>query len=155
MKTVCPKRSRCSTEYYKTVTLAILCFWGRCKDLQRQGQVNHVFCLRGVMCINLSENDSPIKLYQMNNIPEFPSESGIDNQIVNMVFFCIYYQTIHLFAVTLSFSFSRESLFSNFPAVNAPPYYSLQPQIRFTDPDFLFILPFYDRGCQMATTPKG
>ena len=31
------------------------------------------------MCINLSENDSPIKLYQMNNIPEFPSESGIDN----------------------------------------------------------------------------
>ena len=24
--------------------------WGKCKDLQRQGQVNHVFCLGGVVC---------------------------------------------------------------------------------------------------------
>ena len=39
------------------------------------------------------------------------------------------------------------SVKDNFPAINAPPYYSLQPQIRFTDPDFLFILPFYDHGC--------
>ena len=37
--------------------------WGKCKDLQRQGQVNHVFCLGGVVCIKLSENGSPIKLY--------------------------------------------------------------------------------------------
>ena len=37
--------------------------WGKCKNLQRQGQVNHVFCLGGVVCIKLSKNGSPIKLY--------------------------------------------------------------------------------------------
>ena len=53
--------------------------WGKCKDLQRQGQVNHVFCLGGVVCIKLSENGSPIKLYHMNDIPDFPSESSVEN----------------------------------------------------------------------------
>ena len=36
--------------------------WGKCKDLQRQDLVNHVFCLGGVVCIKLSENGSPVKL---------------------------------------------------------------------------------------------
>ena len=53
--------------------------WVKCKDLQRQGQVNHVFCLGGVVCIKLPENGSPIKLYRMNDVPEFPSESGVEN----------------------------------------------------------------------------
>ena len=48
--------------------------WGRCKDLQRQGQINHSFCLGGVLCIKLSENGNPIKPYHMNDIPDFPSE---------------------------------------------------------------------------------
>ena len=46
--------------------------WDKWKDLQRQGQVNHAFSLGGVVCIKLSENGSPTKLYQMNNIPDFP-----------------------------------------------------------------------------------
>ena len=46
-----------------------------------------------------------------------------------------------------------ECLFYKFPAVNAPPYCSLQPQTWFTDQIFIFILLFDDRGCKMATTP--
>ena len=56
-------------------------------DLQRQGQVNHDFCLGGVVCIKASENGSPIKLYLMNDISDFPSESSTENKIVNMVIF--------------------------------------------------------------------
>ena len=68
----------------KVFVLVSLCpyyryIWGKCKDLQRQGQVNHVFCLGGVVCIKLPENGSPIKLYRMNDVPEFPSESGVEN----------------------------------------------------------------------------
>ena len=37
------------------------------------------FCLGGVVCIKLSENGSPIKLYHMNGIPDFPSESSVEN----------------------------------------------------------------------------
>ena len=61
--------------------------WGKYKDLQRQGQVNHVLCLGSVVCIKLSENGGPIKPYYINDIPYFPSESIIENYIVNMVIF--------------------------------------------------------------------
>ena len=61
--------------------------WGKCKDLQRQGQVNHVFCLGGVVYIKLPENVSPTKPYHMNDIPDFRSESSIEDYIVNMVVF--------------------------------------------------------------------
>ena len=37
------------------------------------------FCLGGVVCIKLSENGSPIKLYHMKDVPDFPSESSIEN----------------------------------------------------------------------------
>ena len=50
---------------------------GKCSDLQRQDQVNHVFCLGGIVCIKLSENGSPVKLYHMNDMPGFPFESSI------------------------------------------------------------------------------
>ena len=68
----------------KVFVLISLCpyyryIWGKCKDLQRQDQVNHVFCLGGVVCIKLSENGSPIKLYHMNDIPKFPSVSSVEN----------------------------------------------------------------------------
>ena len=46
-----------------------------------------IFCLGGVVCIKLSENGSPIKLYHINDIPDFPTESRVENQIVNMVLF--------------------------------------------------------------------
>ena len=68
----------------KVFVLISLCpyyryIWGKCKDLQRQDQVNHVFCLGVVVCIKLSENGSPIKLYHMNDIPKFPSVSSVEN----------------------------------------------------------------------------
>ena len=53
--------------------------WVKYKDFQWQGQGNHAFCLGGVVCIKLFENGSPIKLYHMNDIPDFPSESSIEN----------------------------------------------------------------------------
>ena len=53
--------------------------WGKCKDLQRQGKVQHVFCLGGIVCIKLSENGSPVKLNHISDIPNFPSDSDIEN----------------------------------------------------------------------------
>ena len=73
--------------------------WGKCKDLQRQGQVNHVFCLGGVVCIKLSENGSPIKLYHMNNIPDFPSQSSVENEI------SVYIMKPFIFLLMPSFNF--------------------------------------------------
>ena len=32
-----------------------------------------------VISIKLSENGSPIKLYHMDDIPDFPSESSVEN----------------------------------------------------------------------------
>ena len=37
------------------------------------------FCLGGVVWIKLSKNSSPIKLYHMNDTPDFSSESSTDN----------------------------------------------------------------------------
>ena len=42
------------------------------------GRVNF-FCLGSVVCIKLSENGSQIKLYHMNDNPDFPSESNVEN----------------------------------------------------------------------------
>ena len=44
--------------------------WGKCKDLLRQGKIHHVFCRGGIVCIKLSENGSPVKLYH-TIIPAF------------------------------------------------------------------------------------
>ena len=53
--------------------------WGKCKDLQRQGKVHHVFCLGGIVCIKLSENGCPVKLHHISDIPNFPLDSHIEN----------------------------------------------------------------------------
>ena len=53
--------------------------WGKCKDLQRQRKVHHVFCLGGIVIIKLSENGSPIKLHHISDIPNFPSDSDNEN----------------------------------------------------------------------------
>ena len=37
--------------------------WGKCKDLQRQGKVHHVFCLGGIVCINYRRMEA-----QLNSI---------------------------------------------------------------------------------------
>ena len=49
--------------------------WVKCKDLQRQGQVNHGFCLGGTVCTKLSEKGSPIKLCHLSDILDSPSAS--------------------------------------------------------------------------------
>ena len=51
----------------------------KCNDAQKQGQINAAFCEGGIVCIKLSENGSPIKLYHINDIPDFPSESSTEN----------------------------------------------------------------------------
>ena len=53
--------------------------WGKCKDLQRQGKVHHVFCLGDIVCIKLLENGSPVKLHHIRDIPNFPLDSDIEN----------------------------------------------------------------------------
>ena len=45
------------------------------------------FLSRRCSMIKLFKNGSPIKLYYMNDIPDFPSESSIENEIVNMTLF--------------------------------------------------------------------
>ena len=51
----------------------------KCKDLQMQGKVHHVFCLFSIVCIKSSENGSPIKLHHISDIPNFSSDSDIEN----------------------------------------------------------------------------
>ena len=53
--------------------------WGKCKDLKRQGDVHHVFCLGGIVSVKLSEKGSPVKLHHISDIPNFPSDSDIEN----------------------------------------------------------------------------
>ena len=53
--------------------------WGKCKDLQRQGKVHHVFHVGNIFCIKLLENGSPVKLHHISDIPNFPSDSDIGN----------------------------------------------------------------------------
>ena len=52
---------------------------GKCKDLQRQGKVHHVFCLGDIVCIKLFENGSPAKVHHISDIPNFPSDLDIEN----------------------------------------------------------------------------
>ena len=52
---------------------------GKCEDLERQGKVHHVFCLGVIVCIKLSENGSLVKTYHISDIPNFPSDSDIEN----------------------------------------------------------------------------
>ena len=94
----------------KVFILVSLCqycryIWGKCKDLQRQGHVNHVFRLGDVTCRKLSQNGSPIKLYHMKVTLIFPLNQMQKIRLYIWEPFCIYCETIHLFAVTPSFKF--------------------------------------------------
>ena len=53
--------------------------WGKCKDLKRQRQVHHAFCLGGIVCVILSKNGSPVKLHHISDITNFSSDSDIEN----------------------------------------------------------------------------
>ena len=81
--------------------------WSKCKDLQRQGKVHHVFCLGGIVCLKLSENGSPAKLHHIRDIPNFPLDSDIES-------FCKYGICSVNIAKYLSF-FRCEAIFIIFP----------------------------------------
>ena len=98
-----------------------------------------------VVCIKLSENSSPIKLYQMIDIPNFPSESSIENKIVNVVIFCIYYETSHLFV---------ETPFATFPPLT-PLLIIVFNHKHGLWTRFLFFVLLFDHGCKITTTTKG
>ena len=42
--------------------------WGKCKDLQRKGLINQVFCLGAVVTIKVRENGPPIKIFHENDL---------------------------------------------------------------------------------------
>ena len=52
-------------------------------------------------------------------------------------------------------NFPANAFYYNFPTLNAPPYYSLQPQTLFTGQVFYFYIAIIDHSCKMAATPKG
>ena len=56
--------------------------WGNCKDPQRQGKVHHVLCLGSIVCIKLWENGSLANLLNISDIPDFPSDSNIENSFL-------------------------------------------------------------------------
>ena len=43
--------------------------WGKCKDLQRQGKIDQVFCLGGIVAIKLTETGQPIKVLHVSEVP--------------------------------------------------------------------------------------
>ena len=55
---------------YKTNSLCpYYCFlWGKCKDLQRKGSINQVFCLGAVVTTKVRENGPPIKIFHESNL---------------------------------------------------------------------------------------
>ena len=42
--------------------------WGKCKDLQRRGVFNQVFCLGVAVTIKVIENGPPVKIYHENDL---------------------------------------------------------------------------------------
>ena len=44
-----------------------------------KGKIHHVFCLGDIVCVKLSDNGSPVKLHHISNVPNFPSDSDIEN----------------------------------------------------------------------------
>ena len=41
---------------------------GKCKDLQRRGIFNQIFCLGAVVTIKVSKNGPPVKIYHKNDL---------------------------------------------------------------------------------------
>ena len=62
---LCLKKSinSCNNIHITNSLCPYYCFlWGKCKDQQRKGLINQVFCLSAVATIKVSENGSPIKI---------------------------------------------------------------------------------------------
>ena len=50
--------------------------WGKCKDLQRKGLINQVFCLGAVVTIKVRENGPPIKIFHENDLLVYQEMTG-------------------------------------------------------------------------------
>ena len=50
--------------------------WGKCKDLQRRGFLNQVFCLGAVATIKVSENGPLVKIYHENDLKIYQSDGN-------------------------------------------------------------------------------
>ena len=110
---------------------------GKCKHLQRQGKVHHVFCLGGIVCIKLSENGSP----QLNSIISATFLTSLRTRILK-INFCKYSICSVYIVKSLSF-FHCEAIFIIFPrkliVTSLPPpllFIGLLPQTSFTNPVF-------------------
>ena len=53
--------------------------WGKCKDLQRRGIFNQVFCLGAVDTIKVSENGPLVKIYHENDLKIYQSDGNARN----------------------------------------------------------------------------
>ena len=55
---------------YITNSLCPYChfLWGKCKDLERKGLINQVFCLGAVVTIKVRENGPPIKIFHESDL---------------------------------------------------------------------------------------
>ena len=42
--------------------------WGKCKELQRKGKVNQVFCLGSVVTVRVTENGPPMKVFHEQDL---------------------------------------------------------------------------------------
>ena len=51
--------------------------WGKCKDLQRKGLINQVFCLGAVVTIKVRENGPPIKIFHENDLLVYQEMTGV------------------------------------------------------------------------------
>ena len=50
--------------------------WGKCKDLQRRGIFNQIFCLGAVVTINVRENGPLVKIYHENDLKIYQIDSN-------------------------------------------------------------------------------
>ena len=48
--------------------------WGKCKDLQRRGKIDQVFCHGRTVLVMFFESGNPVKIYHVTDIPAFNGE---------------------------------------------------------------------------------
>ena len=54
----------------------IIGLYHKCKDLQRKGLINQVFCLGAVVTIKVRENGPPIKIFHENDLLVYQEMTG-------------------------------------------------------------------------------
>ena len=58
-----------SKVYINNLLCPYYCFlWGKCKELQRKGKVNQVFCLGADVTVRVTENGPPMKCFHEQDL---------------------------------------------------------------------------------------